>query len=485
MSVSSELQAHLLKLSQQVKNQQENIQVLTKDVQASRDMLESVLKHLTANQKPQFESDFFEKQIELNEKIEHNENQLTEFDERFSEHLRTLQNKVDTVTEQLSSFTNRMRHLSSSEEIKSLSSKLTNLPTALVQKSYFDDSFKDLEKRLTKFTRTQFKTNSLTENQSKQIEQTLNTLRDVVTRRDTREESFFEEIRQEQENIYQDARGELAIAFLSILDGIEAALNSGERFFEREKPSFDLPKDEVDAFMPEPPKSPDSDNKGKGFFARRTDEAYQKDYKKYKEEEKSFKNLVDLRNNLEVLYNQSLLAIVDADREQNEKALSGWLEGLRLVRERFIGLLNQEDIFAIDPKGQVFDPHLHAGLEAVDSDDLTHDTVINVIRKGYRHGDKVLRTAEVVVARAKKDLTIIEDNLDSELETEHLDILEPQDDREDDLDYANSETPSSEFVSEQEDEAQKLTKTLELETTFDAEYPIEDFVEGTALEGFI
>ncbi len=483
MSISSELQAHLLRLSQQVKNQQENMQVLAKDVQASRDMLESVLRHLTANQKPQFENDFIEKHIELNEKLEHNENQLTELDGRFSEHLRTLQNKVDIVTEQLSSFTNQMRHLSSSEEIENLSSKLTNLPTALVQKSYFDESFKDLEKRLTKFTRTQFKANSLSENQAKQIEQTLDTLRDVVTHRDAREESFFEEIRQEQENIYQDAKGELAITFLSILDGIEAALNSGEHFLEREKPSFDLPKDVADALMPQPPKSPDSDTKGKGFFARRTDEAYQRDYRKYKEEEKSFKSLVDLRNNLETLYDQSVRAIVDAEREQNEKALLGWLEGLRLVCERFINLLKQEDIVAIDPKGQAFDPHLHLGLEAVDSEDVTHDTVISVIRKGYRHGERILREAEVVVARAKRDLTVMEDSLDSELGKEHLDVLEPQGGTKDDLDYADSGIPSSGFASDQQSEVEKLNKTLDLESTFDAEYPVEDLVEDTTLEG--
>ncbi len=421
MSISLEqLQAHLLQVSQQVTKHQEYMQALTQDMQTSRDMLESLLKHFTASQKPQLENELSEWHIELSERLEHNEDQLAELKESFGEHLRTLEGGVDNVAEQISFLSNHMQSLSSAEQVENLKSKVTGL----VQKSHFEESLKDLDKRLNKLTRTQFKTNNLTESQGKHFEKTLETLQDVATRRDAREQNFFEEVRQENKQIYQEARGEFAATLLPVLDGLEAALGSVERFFKEQEVSFDVPKDKVDALMPDSPKEPESAEKTRGFFARRSDEAYQREYQKYKEEDKVFKRLLKLRDDLESLYTQSFTSLLSDEHENNKKALSGWLEGLNLVRERFVRLLSEEEIVPIEPLGEKFDPRLHYAFEAVERDDLTSDTVTQVIRKGYKQGERILRFAEVVVARAKKIVAPAEEPQLGEVESEPVEVTQ-------------------------------------------------------------
>ncbi len=410
MDISLEqLQTHLLKVSQQVTNQQEHIKVLAEDAQASRDMLESLLRHLTTNKKPQFEHEFAERHIELSERLEHNESQLAEFGENFSGYLKNLRERVDNLAQKVSSFGEKINHVGSFEQLESLKNDLIASSSGLVQESHFEQAIKDIDKRLSKLVRTQFKTNSLSESQTKHVEQALDTLQDLGVRRDAREQSFFEEIRQEKEQIYQEARGEFAVALLPALDGLEAALSSGERFIKNKKISFDLPKDKVNDLMPDPPKAPESADKGRGLFARRSDETYQRDFQKYKEEEKVFKRLVKLKDDLEAIYSQSFTSALGTELKHNQGALSGWLEGLNLVRERFIQLLNEEGIVTVEPLGKNFDPHLHTAIEVVERDDITPNTVIEVIRKGYKHGERVLRYPEVVVARAKRVAESIEE----------------------------------------------------------------------------
>src|SRR3989442_11481927 len=47
-----------------------------------------------------------------------------------------------------------------------------------------------------------------------------------------------------------------------------------------------------------------------------------------------------------------------------------------------------------------FDPHVHVAVQTEIRDDVAPQTVIRVLRQGYRQHQRVLRYAEVVVARA-------------------------------------------------------------------------------------
>jgi hypothetical protein len=80
-------------------------------------------------------------------------------------------------------------------------------------------------------------------------------------------------------------------------------------------------------------------------------------------------------------------------------AMVAWLQGLELVRTRFLGLLATVDIYPIEAAGRLFDPRLHLALETASRADLPDGAVVNVLRKGYRQRERVLRYAEVTVNR--------------------------------------------------------------------------------------
>jgi molecular chaperone GrpE len=71
-------------------------------------------------------------------------------------------------------------------------------------------------------------------------------------------------------------------------------------------------------------------------------------------------------------------------------------EGVRLVHRALADLLVKEGLTEIDTNGR-FDPHVHEALLAQPSE-AEEGSVIQVLQKGYRLGDRVLRPARVVVA---------------------------------------------------------------------------------------
>jgi molecular chaperone GrpE len=83
------------------------------------------------------------------------------------------------------------------------------------------------------------------------------------------------------------------------------------------------------------------------------------------------------------------------------QAVIAWLDGLRLARMRLLDLLAAYDIHPIPTIGQPFDPRYHTAV-AVDTSGQTPDGIIvSEDRPGYASPAKVLREAQVVVARSK------------------------------------------------------------------------------------
>jgi molecular chaperone GrpE len=86
---------------------------------------------------------------------------------------------------------------------------------------------------------------------------------------------------------------------------------------------------------------------------------------------------------------------LDAAAEHEEARLE---EGVRLVHRSLAGLLERQGIQPIDTDGR-FDPHVHEALFSQPSE-AEEGSVLDVIQKGYRLGDRVVRPARVVVAAA-------------------------------------------------------------------------------------
>jgi molecular chaperone GrpE len=62
-------------------------------------------------------------------------------------------------------------------------------------------------------------------------------------------------------------------------------------------------------------------------------------------------------------------------------------------------VLKKAGVEAFDSKGETFDPNLHEALQALPAEGVESGVVIEVMQKGYRAGENVIRHARVVVSQ--------------------------------------------------------------------------------------
>jgi len=85
---------------------------------------------------------------------------------------------------------------------------------------------------------------------------------------------------------------------------------------------------------------------------------------------------------------------VEAAERHEEAQL---VEGVKLVEQSLRNALRKEGLVEIETDG-AFDPHVHEALLTQPSDDAEPGSVLEVVQRGYRVGDKVVRPARVIVA---------------------------------------------------------------------------------------
>ena len=74
--------------------------------------------------------------------------------------------------------------------------------------------------------------------------------------------------------------------------------------------------------------------------------------------------------------------------------------GMELTQKQLVAVFEKFNIKAIDPVGEKFDPHQHQAMCTVDSEQEPN-TVVQVMQKGYKLHDRVIRPALVMVSKAK------------------------------------------------------------------------------------
>jgi molecular chaperone GrpE len=74
-------------------------------------------------------------------------------------------------------------------------------------------------------------------------------------------------------------------------------------------------------------------------------------------------------------------------------------EGQQLTLRMLAKVMEDHDLEVIDPKGQPFDPELHEAMTVLPAGDVDENTVIEVLQKGFRLHDRLIRPARVVVSR--------------------------------------------------------------------------------------
>jgi molecular chaperone GrpE len=98
---------------------------------------------------------------------------------------------------------------------------------------------------------------------------------------------------------------------------------------------------------------------------------------------------------------QELLPVLDdlertleAAERHEEAAL---IDGVKLVEKSLRKALEKEGLAEIAAEG-AFDPHVHEALATQPGNGTDSGSVLEVVQRGYRLGDKVVRPARVIVA---------------------------------------------------------------------------------------
>ena len=107
---------------------------------------------------------------------------------------------------------------------------------------------------------------------------------------------------------------------------------------------------------------------------------------------------------------EELLPVLDgydmafANKEAWEKVDKNWRVGVEYIYQQLIKVLTDMGVVEITPKvGDVPDSNLHDMIENVETDEENKDhTVAQMMQKGYKIGNKVLRPSRVKVYEFKK-----------------------------------------------------------------------------------
>ena len=100
---------------------------------------------------------------------------------------------------------------------------------------------------------------------------------------------------------------------------------------------------------------------------------------------------------------EELLPILDVfsmvlDNDSIPSEVKAYFKGFELVFNQFKQILDRHGVSEINCKvGDAFDYNYHNGVEKIDVEEGEHDTIAQVLQKGYKIGDKVLRPASVKV----------------------------------------------------------------------------------------
>jgi len=227
---------------------------------------------------------------------------------------------------------------------------------------------------MTRLGRTQFKSNALGETREQHIERSLHTLQELLAQREQHQTPSQHSLAEQLETVRHEARGELAAALLPALDSVDLALASGQALVVRQRQEIAAWEQQAQAAQ-----APE---------LRPATSAWQKLRRKVAGQAVS----VPLTPPAPGPLLEAVTAMPDV--------LDAWLQGLTLMRERFLAVLAGEGIEVMAALHTPFDPHVHVAVQTEIRDDVAPQTVIRVLRQGYRQHQRVLRYAEVVVARA-------------------------------------------------------------------------------------
>ncbi|MDV6341530.1 nucleotide exchange factor GrpE [Nitrosomonas sp. Is35] len=91
---------------------------------------------------------------------------------------------------------------------------------------------------------------------------------------------------------------------------------------------------------------------------------------------------------------------LDAALAVENATIENFKSGMELTQKQLTSVFDKFNIKVIDPKGEKFDPHQHQAMCTIDSEQPPN-TVVQVMQKGYKLHERIIRPALVSVSKAK------------------------------------------------------------------------------------
>ena len=93
------------------------------------------------------------------------------------------------------------------------------------------------------------------------------------------------------------------------------------------------------------------------------------------------------------------MAFASMDKAEDKESV---MEGIKMVQKEFHKILEEYGVKKIDTCGKEFDPNLHEAVLVVETNECPEGTIVEEMRAGYMLNDRLLRPAQVKVAKSKE-----------------------------------------------------------------------------------
>lgn len=98
---------------------------------------------------------------------------------------------------------------------------------------------------------------------------------------------------------------------------------------------------------------------------------------------------------------KELLPVIDnferAGNDQTE-SLADYKKGIEMIHSQFMEIIKKIGIETFGEAGDAFDPNIHTAVMHVEDEKLGENVIAQIFNKGYKLGEKIIRSAAVSVA---------------------------------------------------------------------------------------
>lgn len=113
-----------------------------------------------------------------------------------------------------------------------------------------------------------------------------------------------------------------------------------------------------------------------------------------------------MRSSVQWSFAGALLPVLDNFDEATKHAPEGldpktqnWLTGILYIKNQFEQVMNDLGLQPFGAVGDAFDPNKHEAAGEREEEGKAHGTILEIVRRGWTLGDRVVRPASVIIAK--------------------------------------------------------------------------------------